>query len=195
VARGAAQVALAAGRMAPERLGPVVLVNPDPPSGLSGDGAGVVAAIKSVLWRNPALVAGFARLLTSQLSPAKAETIIRRTVEASAPDRAFMDDPRNVADYYRAMRAFVTGRVLGYVAEQQAFATMAADAPLPGTGDWTVLLGEVDVIHDPAMVAEYWQIVLPDAAHITVAGAGRFLAMTHGDRVVAALARANAGKI
>jgi pimeloyl-ACP methyl ester carboxylesterase len=195
VARGAAQVALAAARLAPERLGPVVLVNPDPPSGLSGEGDGIVAAIKSVLWRNPALVAGFARLLASQYAPAKAETIIRRTVEASPPDRAFMADPRNVADYYRATRAFVTGRVAGYVAEQQAFATMAADAPLPCTHDWTVLLGEVDVIHDPAKTAAYWRDVLPDAAHVTVPGAGRFLAMTHGEQLVTALSGANAGKI
>jgi pimeloyl-ACP methyl ester carboxylesterase len=195
VARGAAQVALAAARQAPARLGPVVLVNPDPPSELSGEGVGILAAIKSVLWNNPALVAGFARLLASQYAPAKAETIIRRTVEASPPDRAFMDDPRNVADYYRATRSFVTGRVAGYVAEQQAFATMAADAPLPGTRDWTVLLGEVDVIHDPALTAAYWRDVLPDAAHVTVPGAGRFLAMTHGAQLVAALSRASAGKI
>ena len=195
VGRGAAQVALAAARLAPERLGPVVLVNPDPPSALSGDGNSVVSAIKNLLWRNPALVAGFARLLSSQYTPAKAEAILRRTVEASPPDRAFIADPRNFADYYRATRAFVTGRVAGYVAEQQAFATMAADAPLQGAHDWTVLLGEVDVIHDPAKVADYWRGVLPDATHEMVVGAGRFLAMTHGARVVAALARANAGKI
>lgn len=190
VARGAAQFAVAAGRHLPERLGRVVLVNPDPPSSHSGDPGGVVAVMKTLFWRNPAMVAGFARLLASQYTPGKAEAIIRRTVEASPPDRDFMADPRNVADYYRASRATTTGRYQGYVAEQVAFATMAADAPLPGTHSWTVLLGAVDVIHDPSAVAAYWRQVLPDAAHETVAGAGRFLAMTHTDAVLSALAGA-----
>ncbi len=188
VTRGAAQFVVQAGRRMPQRLGRVVLVNPDPPSSHSGDAVGVVSVIKSLFWRNPAMVAGFARLLASQYTPDKAETIIRRTVEPSAPDRDFMADPRNVAEYYRASRASVTGRIAGYVAEQVAFATMAADVPLPGTADWTVLLGEIDMIHDPASVAAYWRGVLPDAVHATVTGAGRFLALSHPGAVLAALA-------
>lgn len=187
VTRGAAQFALAAGRRLPERLGRVVLVNPDPPSRMSGEVGGVVSVIKTLFWKNPTMVAGFARLLASQYTPGKAEAIIRRTVEASPPDRAFMADPKNIAEYYRASRASTTGRYQGYVAEQVAFATMADDAPLQGTSGWTVLLGGVDVIHDPGSVAAYWRIVLPDAAHETVAGAGRFLAMTHTDAVLAGL--------
>jgi len=188
VTRGAAQFAVTAGRRMPERLDRVVLVNPDPPSQVSGDPGGVVAVIKTLFWKNPTMVAGFARLLASQYTPGKAEAIIRRTVEASPPDRAFMADPKNVAEYYRASRTVTTGRYQGYVAEQVAFATIAEDAPLPGTGGWTVLQGAVDLIHDPAAVADYWRGVLPDAAHVTVAGAGRFLAMTHTDAILAALA-------
>jgi pimeloyl-ACP methyl ester carboxylesterase len=188
VTRGAAQFVLAAGRRLPERLDKVVLVNPDPPSAHSGDTQGVVSVIKSLFLKNPTLVKGFARLLASQYTPDKAATIIRRSVEASPPDRDFMANPANVADYYRASRASTTGRIAGYIAEQLAFATREADAPLPGTRGWTVLLGAVDVIHDPGQTAAYWRQVLPDAAHITVPGAGRFLAMTHTPAVLAALA-------
>lgn len=187
VARGAAQVALAAARHLPGRLGPVVLVNPDPPFGFSGNGRGVMGTIKHLLWRNPAMVEGFARLLASQLTPGKAEAVFRRSVEASPPDRTFMADPRNVADYYRATRAFVTGRLSGFIAEQDAFATHGADAPLPGTHDWTVLLGESDMIHDPADAAAYWRRTLPDAYLHILPGAGRFLAMTHGNALISAL--------
>jgi pimeloyl-ACP methyl ester carboxylesterase/DNA-binding CsgD family transcriptional regulator len=188
VTRGAAQFVLAAGRRLPDRLGRVVLINPDPPSAHSGDVGGVVSVIKTLFLRNPTLVAGFARLLASQYTPDKAATIIRRSVESSPPDRDFMADPANVADYYRASRATTTGRYQGYVAEQVAFATRAADAPLPGMPGWTVLLGEHDMIHDPARTAAYWRSVLPDADHRVLAGAGRFLALTHTPAVLAALA-------
>jgi pimeloyl-ACP methyl ester carboxylesterase len=147
----------------------------------------VVSVIKTLFLKNPTMVKGFARLLATQYTPDKAATIIRRSVESSPPDRAFMADPANVADYYRASRANITGRLSGYVAEQLAFATMAPDRPLPGTRGWSVLLGEVDVIHDPALTAVYWQRVLPDADHIKVPGAGRFLALTHPRAVLAAL--------
>jgi pimeloyl-ACP methyl ester carboxylesterase/DNA-binding CsgD family transcriptional regulator len=190
VTRGAAQFVLAAGRRLPQRLGRVVLVNPDPPSAHSGDVSGVVSVIKTLFLRNPTLVKGFARLLASQYTPDKAPIIIRRSVEASPPDRAFMADPANVADYYRASRASITGRFSGYVAEQVAFATRDADAPLKGKHDWTVLLGEHDMIHDPTLTAAYWRGVLPDSTHITVAGAGRFLALTHEAALLTALAGA-----
>ncbi|MCU0891515.1 MAG: alpha/beta hydrolase, partial [Sandarakinorhabdus sp.] len=188
VTRGAAQFVLAAGRRLPERLDKVVLINPDPPSAHSGDVGGVVSVIKTLFLKNPLMVKGFARLLASQYTPDKAATIIRRSVESSPPDRYFMADPANVADYYRASRASTTGRIAGYIAEQLAFATRAADAPLPATKGWTVLLGEHDMIHDPAQTAAYWRQVLPDAAHLEVAGAGRFLALTHTPKVLAALA-------
>lgn len=193
--RGAAPLALLAGRqMAGNqmagRLGPVVLINPDPPSGLSGEANGVVSVIKALFVKNPAMVAGFARLVANQYTPARAETMIRRAVAASPPDRDFMADPRNVADYYRASCAFTTGRLAGYIAEQVAFATLQADAPLAGTTDWTVLLGERDVIYDATQTAEYWRRTLPDAQRSVVRGAGRFLAMTHCDAVLAALSSA-----
>jgi len=187
VARAGAQAALAMWRRCPERMGRVVLVNPDPPNAFSGKGTGVLGRVKTLFLRHPSVLGGFARLLSSQYSPAKAETIMRRAVEGFPADEAFLANPRNVADYYRASRMFQTGRIKGYLAEQLAFATMDEDAPLPGTHGWTVLLGEAETLHDPAAVAAYWRRVLPDAAMKSVPGAGLFLAMTHVDEVLAAL--------
>jgi hypothetical protein len=50
-----------------------------------------------------------------------------------------------------------------------------------------VLIGAHDTMHDTAHVERYWREVLPDTPFERIAGAGRFLAMTHTEHVIRAL--------
>jgi pimeloyl-ACP methyl ester carboxylesterase len=61
--------------------------------------------------------------------------------------------------------------------------------PFEGAGDWRILLGDSDVLYDPEVVFAYWRDLLPGASMRVVPDTGRFLAMTHPELVMAALAK------
>ncbi|WP_066682180.1 hypothetical protein [Caulobacter sp. CCH9-E1] len=54
---------------------------------------------------------------------------------------------------------------------------------------WSILIGELDTMHDPRHVERYWRAVLPDSNFELAPDAGRFMAMTHPDRVARVLGR------
>ena len=187
VARGGAQAVLALARRAPERIGKVVLVNPDPHSGSDARRHGPLGAFKEAYLRRPELIGMFARLLGASLTRERLYRMVRQSMRGSAPDEAAAADPRIADDYWRSVRMFGAGRIEGYVNEQVAIARGGKPEALAGFDHWSVLIGAHDTMHDPAHVERYWREVLPDARFETVPDAGRFLAMTHADRVVAAL--------
>ena len=189
VSRGAAHHVLALGRAMPERLGRVVITNPDPDSASDPRRSGFLGAAKEAQLRRPGLVRAMSAMLAGQLTETKFPRIFARSLQGSPPDEAAMNHPDIVEDYWRAVRPFATGRIDGYVNEQTQHATMAAATPLTGTADWHFMVAEHDVLYDPAFVQAYWQRVLPDATHETVPGSGRLLAMTHADLVAARLDR------
>lgn len=185
-ARGGAQVALALQRTHPELLGKVLLVNPDPPSA-GGGGHGPLALIKETFLRHPDVIEKMAGLWVASLSGGQAMRIMTSTMEGSPPDAALMSDPRNVADYGRSWRLFLTGRIAGYVDEQVAMARWTMDEPMPGLSHWRILLGEHDTLHDPARTLAFWREALPDTPIEVVRGAGRFLVMSHAELAAKAL--------
>jgi pimeloyl-ACP methyl ester carboxylesterase/DNA-binding CsgD family transcriptional regulator len=187
VARGGAQAVLALARRAPERIGRAVLVNPDPPSGADGHRHGPLGAFKEAYLRRPELIGTFARLLGGSLTRERLQRMVRQSMRGSPPDEAAAADPHIAEDYWRSVRMFATGRIEGYVNEQVAIARGGKPAPMPGLTDWSVLIGAYDTMHDPDHVERYWRDVLPDSRFTRVPGAGRFLAMTHADRVLDAL--------
>lgn len=187
VARGGAQAVLALARLAPERLGRVVLVNPDPHSGPDSLRRGPLGAFKEAYWRRPELIGAFARMLAGSLTRERLLRMVRQSMQGSPPDEVAMADPRIAEDYWRSVRMFVTGRIAGYVNEQVAIAREAQPEPMPGFTDWSVLIGAHDTLHDPDHVERYWRAVLPDSRFARVADAGRFLAMTHTAKVIEAL--------
>lgn len=186
IGRGGAQVVLALQRRHPALLGKVLLVNPDPTTS-GGSGRGPLGAVKEVFFRHPHLIERMAGLWVSGLSSGQATRMMTRIVEGSPPDAALMADPRNVADYGRGWRLFLTGRIAGYVDEQVAMTRWSMD-PLPGLSDWRVLIGEHDTLHDPAQTLAFWSRALPDTPMTVVPGAGRFLVMSHPEVAVRALA-------
>jgi pimeloyl-ACP methyl ester carboxylesterase/DNA-binding CsgD family transcriptional regulator len=187
VARGGAQAVLALARRAPHRIGQVVLVNPDPPMGTDGRRHGPLGAFKEAYLRRPELIGTFARLLAGNLTRERLHRMLRQSMRGSPPDEAAAADPRLAENYWRSVRMFATGRIEGYVNEQVAMARADKPQPAPGLTRWTVLIGGHDTMHDPEHVERHWREVLPDSAFQRVPEAGRFLAMTHPERVVAAL--------
>ena len=187
VARGGAQAVLALARRAPERIGRVVLVNPDPPATADGRRHGPLGAFKEAYLRRPELIGAFARLLGGSLTRERLHRMVQQSMRGSPPDEAAVADPRFADDYWRSVRMFATGRIEGYVNEQVALARGARSEPL-ATADWSVLIGGYDTMHDPEHVERYWREILPDSRFRRVPEAGRFLAMTHPGKVLEALA-------
>jgi pimeloyl-ACP methyl ester carboxylesterase/DNA-binding CsgD family transcriptional regulator len=187
VARGGAQFVLALARLAPDRLGRVLLVNPDPHSAASTRDMGLYGVMKTAFARNPAIIRMSAAIIARQFTLEGVERILQRAMVGSPPDEAAVRDPEILRDYFRAQRPFATGRIAGAVAEQTDFARGRQPEPLVGTTAWKVLIGAFDTLHDPQQVLAYWRDVLPDAEFEVVPDAGRLLALSHPDHVVRAL--------
>jgi pimeloyl-ACP methyl ester carboxylesterase/DNA-binding CsgD family transcriptional regulator len=187
VARGAAQYVLAIHEAAPERLGRVVLVNPDPHTAESGIRPGPIGVMKQYLMRNPAMIRMVINVMARQATYDGVLGFVRRAIRGSPPDEAALDDPEIAMDYFRGARTFGTGRHSGALDEQLAIFGGSKPAPRPGLANWTVLVGEYDTMHDPALVRRYWGEVLPDSAVCSVPGTGRLLALSHPQVVVEAL--------
>ncbi|MBX3480965.1 MAG: alpha/beta fold hydrolase [Caulobacter sp.] len=186
IARGGAQVAMAMAARMPERMGRVILINPDPPTRPDERRRGPIRAVKELFFRRPELIELFANTMAAHISEDRARQVIARLVEGSAVDTAAMADPLNYADFYRGIRMFMTGRAVGYVREQMAM-TRSDPPPLSDASDWRVFIGAADPLHDHRHVDAYWRGLLPGARFETIADGGRFIAMTHADRIVASL--------
>lgn len=189
--RGGAQVAVAMARAAPELMGRVLLVNPDPASASHDRRRGPIGAVQEAYLRHPDLIEGIVRLIVANLSPEQSRRIILKAVEGSPLDVAVFSDPRNLADYTRGFRMFATGRIAGYVAEQTAIGRWTSP-PLAGAGHWRVLLSRHDFLHDPARTFAVWREVLPEARFDWVEDASRMMTMSHPELVARTLAECDA---
>jgi pimeloyl-ACP methyl ester carboxylesterase/DNA-binding NarL/FixJ family response regulator len=187
ISRGAAQFLVALATTAPDTIGHVVLVNPGPPYRFSGRGLGPLATIKNAFVRNPATIRALAPFLASQLTYRRLSRMMVQWTRGSPADEAAVQDPEIVADFFRSVRMFATGRYEGFLREQTAIARGSRPAPFDGAGDWRILLGASDVLYEPDVVLAYWRDLLPGAHFEVVEGGGRFLAMTHPLRLVEAL--------
>ncbi|WGM38941.1 alpha/beta hydrolase [Caulobacter sp. NIBR1757] len=192
VAKGGAQVAVAMARLAPETMGRVLLVNPDPASASHDRRRGPVGALQEAYLRHPDLIEGLVRLIVANLSTDQSKRIMLKSVEGSPLDLATFSDPRNLADYRRGFRMFATGRISGYVAEQTAIGRWTS-APLENAAHWRVLLSRQDFLHDPVRTHAVWRAILPEARIDWVEDAARFLAMSHADLVAETLAACQSG--
>jgi pimeloyl-ACP methyl ester carboxylesterase/DNA-binding CsgD family transcriptional regulator len=191
VARGGAQVALALAHDRPDLVGRMVLVNPDPPTRRQQQERGPFAAIKAAFLRRPDLIEKLAGLWITSLGRGQVERVMSQGFGACPPDAAVMSNPAMLADYARAYRMFLTGRVAGYVDEQTALTRWSME-PRPGLSHWRVLLGAQDVLHDPAWVLSFWRGALPDTPIEVLADGGRFIALSHADMIADTLANAPA---
>ncbi|MDO9335330.1 MAG: alpha/beta fold hydrolase [Caulobacter sp.] len=189
IARGGAQVATAMAQTAPQIMGRVLLVNPDPASASHTRRRGPVGALQEAYMRHPDLIEGLVKLVASNLSSSQSRRIMLKAVESSPLDLAIFADPRNMADYRRGFRLFATGRISGYVAEQTAIHHWTCP-PLSDVGHWRVLLSRHDFLHDPDRTYEVWRDILPQARFDWVEDGSRLMVMSHADLVARTLAEA-----
>ena len=188
IARGGAQVVLAFATLSPERLGAVLLVNPDPPTKSEKRRIGPIGAFKEFYLTSPWLIAVAGHFLARQLNRKTAQTMLRRSMQYSAPDRELLEDPAVIDDYYRALRGFAAGKLQGYIREQTYFATRTVDPYRPDSTGWKVLIAGNDTFGEPADMLAYWRNLLPDATVELVPEAGRLLAYADPKRIVDELA-------
>ena len=187
VSRGAAQFLVALARALPAAIGRVVLVNPGPPYRHSGGGIGPFAVMKEAFIRNPSVTRVFAAALASQLTYRRLARMMDQWTRGSPPDQRAVRDPEFVADFFRSIRMFATGRYEGFIREQAAIARGDRPPPFAAPRGWRVLLGSSDVLYEPEVVLAYWREMLPGARFDVVPDGGRFLAMTHAALVAEAL--------
>jgi pimeloyl-ACP methyl ester carboxylesterase/DNA-binding CsgD family transcriptional regulator len=184
VARGGAQVLMHLAHQSPELVGRAVLVAPDPSTRSGGAAPGLLSTVKDAFRANTAMIEPIARMLVATLQATNVRDLVLRTVRDSEPDVAVMKDARNFSDYYRGFQMFLSGRVHGYVREQAALVT-APDPPAnPHASHWHVMIGAHDPLHLPADIERYWRKLLPNTTFETIADGGRFLVMSHAQRVV-----------
>lgn len=187
VSRGAAQFLVALAAALPEAVGRVVLVNPGPPYRFSGRSIGPLGAIKDAFVRNPATIRVLAPFLAGQLTHRRLSRMVVQWTRGSPPDQKAAQDPEFMADFFRSVRMFATGRYEGFLREQAAIARGGKPRPFAGAEGWRILLGASDVLYEPEVVLAYWRELLPGARFDIVPDGGRFLAMTHPELVRAAL--------
>lgn len=187
VSRGAAQFLVALAAAMPKAIGQVVLVNPGPPYKFSGRSLGPLGAVKDAFVRNPATIRVLAPFLAGQLTYRRLSRMVVQWTHGSPPDQKAARDPEFVADFFRSVRMFTTGRYEGFLCEQAAISRGVRPGPFAGAAGWRILLGGSDVLYEPEVVLAYWRELLPGARFQIVPDGGRFLAMTHPRLVTAAL--------
>lgn len=187
VARGGAQVLMHLAAQSPTLVGRAVLVAPDPSSRSGASATGILNTVKNAFRTNTALIEPLTRMLVATLQATNVRDLVLRTVRDSPPDVAVMNDARNLADYYRGFQMFLSGRVGGYVREQAALVTLPDPPAKADASHWHVLIGAHDPLHLPADIERYWRRLLPTATFETITDGGRFLVMSHAERVAACL--------
>ena len=169
----------------PGRVAGGILVAPDPPVHLDRRYVGMMGRGKALFFGNRTLATAFANILSRRTSSVQIARMQRESVAGSAVDEAMIDDPEVLADIVRASRQAALG-MKGFLAEMQAHGrgtpAMAADGR-----SWTVIAGAHDPLYDFRDSEGWWRATLPGVRIETVADGGRWLHLTHVDRVVAAL--------
>ncbi len=168
----------------PGRFDSGVLLSASPPD--FRPQGGFYGALASVALDQPRLIDAMARMMV-RLSSDRA--IIRMTDKAIADCPSDVDafaDPVNRADFVRASRQSSVGDGFAREFALQARHTIPDAAR---TQRWTVVFGE----HDPlgsggAKGIAAWTVALPAARLEMIAGAGRFVHLSHPEHIAAALA-------
>lgn len=194
IARCGAQFVHALKKHAPERVGPVVLVSPTPPTVAAGRRRGVVGTVKEAFFRRPGLIEFFFRIICSQISLQRVEALTRAIVKGSRVDEALCDDPQFVRDRFRALRPFATGNFVGGVLEELVISQCRGGFEPLQVDDWVVLQGTDDNHNSVEEVSTYWSGILPKSQIKQVGGGGRFMTSSHPELIVAELERLSPAK-
>ncbi|MBB6228798.1 DNA-binding NarL/FixJ family response regulator [Polymorphobacter multimanifer] len=185
--RTASAATLAVAAAMPARIAGGILVAPDPPAHLDRRHVGMMGRGKALFLGNRTLATAFANILSRRTSSAQIARMQRQSVAGSAVDEAVLDDPEKLADIIRASRQAALG-MWGFLAEMQAQGGGHVLPVIDGRR-WIVMAGAGDPLYDFEDSANSWRSTVPGAQIEIVADGGRWLHLSHVDRVVSALDR------
>jgi pimeloyl-ACP methyl ester carboxylesterase len=186
--RTASAATLATVAAMPGRIAGGILVAPDPPMHLDRRHSGMMGRGKALFFGNRTLATAFANILSRRTSSAQIARMQRESVAGSAIDEAMIDDPEVLADIVRASRQAALG-MQGFLAEMQAHGRGTLAPGIDDGRNWLIMAGARDPLYDFADSEAFWRETLPGVRIDLVADGGRWLHLTHVDRVVAALRR------
>ncbi|MCY6379176.1 alpha/beta fold hydrolase [Hoeflea prorocentri] len=187
ITRGGAFHVLALARSAPERLDRVLVINPDLLQHDCSQRKGYLGMVRYAFDRYPDSIEKVARWIASTMSRKRIATIIRVGIGDAPADLESFADARNFDDYLRSIMPFSTGRLSGFIREQKGYVLQKEIEGLESAHNWTVLLGNSDPIHDIEEIRSYWTAKLPGARWHVFQDAGRYISLSHTEKVVALL--------
>ncbi|MDZ4690274.1 alpha/beta fold hydrolase [Terricaulis sp.] len=189
--RGGVYAVAALARAEPARVGCIVAMNPDVSSSESQKRAGAIG----LLWRagenNPGGYDAIVRWLATRTTPRRLVSLQKVLLRRSPIDLAALQDPSEQEDLRRSVGHFAAGRLEGAIREHYEHSRGAICAPLDDGSHWRVLMGAEDPMHDAQDMEAYWRARLPGAHFEIIEGGGRFLHLTHPERVSSALSDAS----
>ena len=188
ITRGGAFHVLALARRAPQRLGQVVMINPDLLQHDCSQRKGHLGLVRRAFDRYPDSIERVARWTAATLSKKRIETIIRAGIGGADADLESFSNRQNMDDYLRSIMAFSTGRLSGFIREQRGYVLQTDIDGLADASNWTVLIGNSDPIHNVDEIKSYWSSKLPGADFQTIPSAGRFISLSHPSALITALA-------
>ena len=184
ITRGGAFHTLALARHASERLGRIIVINPDLLQHHCSKRQGKFGLVRATFDRYPNSIERVVRWTCSHLSRKRVETIIRAGIGTADADLASFDNRENMEDYARSILAFSTGRLGGFIREQRGYVLQKEIEGLKDASNWTIVLGSEDPLHNVDEILTFWKSKLPGATLHRINDAGRFISLSHTQRLI-----------
>lgn len=186
LARSSGQIAVAYANAIPERIDRVVIVNGLAPANRTDTDRGPLGALKRRFIRNPSSIRLLIGILLKVASTERIKAAARRSMSASAPDLAALDDPLVMEDYLAAVMPLKQS-LDGYTLEVSAWAQGWDPVPHGRGAGWEILMGAHFVLHDPRAAIAHLREILPEATIHIVRDGGTMLAWSHPDLIAEAV--------
>jgi pimeloyl-ACP methyl ester carboxylesterase len=184
--RGGVYAVATLARLHPGRVGAVVAINPDVNTKESHKRSGAIGLLWRAGERNPHGYHAIVRWLASHTTPQRLVALQKILLRRSPVDLAALQDPREQEDLRRSVGLFAAGRLEGAIREHYEHSRGVECAGLACGENWRVVMGAHDLMHAVEDMEAFWRARLPGARFETVEGGGRFLHLTHPDRVLGA---------
>lgn len=185
VSRGATQIGYLL-RQCPERLGRIVITNPEPAPQTDRTMSGIQGAYKRVFYSLPALIVPLASQLANRVSDRTIERLIEKFLGSSPADRAVLANPEVLRAHIHSNRlaALQGGKGLAAVGLSEP---REAITPIADGSFITVLCGLQDSMYRPEDSLPRLEAAWPGVKIKLIAEAGRLLHLQLPEMIAAEL--------
>jgi pimeloyl-ACP methyl ester carboxylesterase len=186
VSRGATQIGYLL-KQCPERLGRIVITNPEPAPQTDRTMGGIQGAYKRVFYSLPALIVPLASQLANRVSDKTIERLIEKFLGSSPADRAVLANPEVLRAHIHSNRlaALQGGKGLAAVGLSEP---REAITPIADGSFITVLCGLQDSMYRPEDSLPRLEAAWPGVRIKLIAEAGRLLHLQLPEMIAAELA-------